>query len=305
MAKELSDISGVGPKKVEKFNELGINSVSDLAEADITTIEQAGVSSSRAKEFKDKANRSAVIIQSGFEVEEEYANYDSISTGIPQIDECIEGGWEQEAVVSIYGSDGSGKTQLCKKALVEGVRQTEKDAIYIETEKNRFRPERIKALADGDEEILNKVHRVKAYDLDRQENSYEAVCNQFDEASIVIVDSLVARFRLSEDFGDRTTFTERSSVLGRHLQQIERMAEKLSCPVLFTNQVYGNPDQYGRDEVQYGGSLVKHTAQFFVYMKEETGEMHSCNIEKHPSEGNNKVMINITENDIVGTSSSK
>ena len=305
MATELSEIDGIGPTTEEKLNDMGIDSVDALAGADISTVASAGVSDKRAKDFIDKANQSAVIIQSGFEVEDEYNSYDTISTGIPQLDACIEGGFEDQAVVSVYGSDGSGKTQLVKKMLVEAVNQTGEDAIYIETEKNRFRPKRIIAYNDGDDSILKKIHRVKAYDLDRQENSYSAVVDQFENASIVVVDSLVARFRLSDDYTDRSTFTERSAVMGRHLQKLEKLAEDLNCPVLFTNQIYGNPDQYGKKERQYGGSLVKHTAQFFIYMKSETGEMHSCNIEKHPSEGNNKVMINITDNDIVGTSSSK
>lgn len=297
MAQEIGDIDGVGSTTEDKIKEAGIDSIDDLAQADPEDISGSGISKSRAVDFINAAKQSAVIIQSGTEVEKEYEEYTTVSTGIPSLDDAIEGGWEEEAVISLWGESGSGKTQLAMKALVEGVKQTGKPGIYIETEKNRFRPQRIRDLSDGDDEILSKIHRVKAYGIDMQYNSYSKVIESFDEAGIVVVDSLTARIRLSDDFSDRSSFSQRSSLLGKHLEKVEEIGESLRCPVLFTNQAYKNPDSYGKNVIQYGGSLIRHTAQFFINM-ESVGDVHKANVQNHPSTGNTEVVIDIQTNDI-------
>ena len=301
MAEEIGDIDGIGSTTEEKIREKGIDSIDDLAQASVEEITGSGISESRAKDFINKAKQNAVIIQSGTEVEEEYKQYTTVSTGIESLDEAMEGGWEEEAVVSLWGESGCGKTQLAMKALVEAVKQTGKPGIYIETEKNRFRPQRIRDLSDGDDEILSNIHRVKAYGVDMQYNSYQKVIDSFDEASIVVVDSLTARIRLSDEFSDRSTLSQRSSLLGKHLEKIEDIGECLNCPVLFTNQAYQNPDSYGKNVIQYGGALIRHTAQFFVHMSSK-GDIHEAEVQQHPSTGDTSCMIDIQENDVVDVS---
>lgn len=309
MATDIGDIDGIGPSTIEKLEDNEIKSIDDLANADVEDITTSGISNTKAKEFIHEANKSTVTIQSTGDVEQEYKNKKTITTGIKELDNTIEGGWQEEAVVSIYGDSSTGKTQLCMQALVEGVRQTGEDAIYIETEKDRYRPERIQNLMEAYENMdydrdKDKIHRVKAYDLDRQFNAYSAVIDQFNKASMVVVDSLVAQFRLSDKFGDRSTLGKRGQLMGKHLKKIQEMATYLECPALFTNQIYEVPDSnpYGGDQKrQYGGKKVQYVAQFSIMMEESHGDLFSCNVEAHPSQGDAEVIISINKDGIEST----
>lgn len=299
MAEELGDLDGVGPKTLESLNENGIDSIEDLAHASVENIADSGMSTSRAKDLKYKAKQNTVTLQSGIEVQEEYDNKNKINSNIEDLDGYIEGGFEEESVVSIWGDSATGKSQLAQKLLVEGYEQTGKPSILIETEKDRFRPDRIKKLAD-DEDTLENIIRVKAYDVDKQYSSYGKVMEEFDEVSVVVIDSLTARIRLSPDFQGRQDLPERSNEMKRHLSKIEEMSEYLKCPVVFTNQASVNPDSYGANLVQYGGKLIQYTAQFHIQMKEAQGELFEANIQQHPSTGDNSVLIDIGDSDITG-----
>ena len=177
--------------------------------------------------------------------------------------------------------------------------QTGKPSILIETERDRFRPKRAESIA-SDEETVNNIHRVKAYTLDKQYSSYDKVMETFNEASVVVVDSLTARIRLSSTFDGRGTLSERSAELGKHLIKLEEMAERLSCPVLFTNQIYKNPDSYGKNVIEYGGSKIQHTSSFRLRMSKAKGDMFEAEVQKHPSTGDTSVIIDIGDDDITG-----
>ena len=196
----------------------------------------------------------------------------------------------------------TGKSQLAQKMLVEGYEQTEKPAILIETERDRFRPKRIEALASK-EDTVDNIHRVKAYSVDKQYSSYGKIIETFNEASVVVVDSLTARIRLSSEFDGRGTLSERSNELGAHLIKLEEVAERLECPVIFTNQAYKNPDSYGKNVLQYGGSKIKHSSTYFINMTEAKGELFQAEVQQHPSTGNTPVLIDIGEDDISGVNS--
>lgn len=305
MAKTISELDGVGAKTVKAFNSIGIKDMDDLAKADPDEIASAdiGVSTSRAKEFVRQAKQNAVIIQSAGSRQEDYDARGHVSTGIPLLDEVLGGGFEERALIAAYGSTGSAKTQLAFQSMVSAVEQTGLPAVYIETEPDRFRPNRIKQFIT-DEEVMENFddlfYVVKAYSLDQQFAAYASVQKAFDEVCLVVVDSFTARFRLSDRFESRAQFSERSQEFKKHLNALETMAFHLECPVLLTAQVYGNPDMYGANESIYGASIFMHMASYFLYLKKSTGEMRKLRLENHPEFPNQELYLQITENGILG-----
>jgi DNA repair protein RadB len=305
---DLQDINGVGPSVEESLNDHGIKNIDDVIDSTKEELSEVnGISSSRAEDIKKKAEESKVIFQTSEDVEEEYNSYNKVSTGIETLDRAIEGGWEQESVVSIYGDSSTGKTQMCMQALAESVRQTGNKAVYIETEKNRYRPQRIKNICEGFEnteysEINDKIIRVKAHDLELQLSSYNKVIQDLENVCLIVVDSLVKNFRLSEEFEDRSDYGKRGRIMSKHLKAMENMAERKECPVLFTNQVYENPDSGGPyskiEKIQYGGKKIQYVSQYSIFMEEGAGDTFVCNVESHPSTGNTEISIVINEKGI-------
>ena len=297
MATELGDISGVGNKTVESLNSNGINTIEDLANSSIEEITECGISNSRAKDFKYEASQSTISITSATDVMEENKEKRTISTGLDKLDKYTEGGLSDGEIVAAYGSDGSGKTQLAFQLAVSAVKNDGGPVIWIETERSRFIPERFQQIAN-DDDILDDIYRVKAYDLDSQYNAYFKIMESFDEISMLIVDSLTARFRLTDKFDERSKLSARSSELGRHINAIEDAVDKLHCPCLVTAQIYDAPTQYSSGDLMWGGSLLKHSVIYKFYMKDGQGETHEVKVEQHPSTGNNTFNINIDENGV-------
>jgi len=54
-----------------------------------------------------------------------------VVTGIPGLDELIQGGVPQSFIVLVSGTSGTGKTTLCMQYLVEGIKQFNEKGIYI------------------------------------------------------------------------------------------------------------------------------------------------------------------------------
>lgn len=298
MAEELGDVKGVGPSTLEKLEEGGITSLDDVANCNIEDLTSIGMSNSKAKRIIHEAKKSTVQIQTGLEVEEEFNNKRSISSGLSSLDEHTEGGYGQGEVIAIYGSDGSGKTQLCFKSAVNAVENDNGPVVWIETERERFRPNRIKNLASEDD-VLEDIYRIRAYDLDTQYNAYQKVVDSLDDIGLIIIDSLTARFRLSQEFDGRSNLTARSSELGKHIDMIENMVDYFNCPCLLTGQVHQTPTQYDSGDKLWGGSLLKHTILFKIYMKNSSGDTHEVTVEQHPATGDNSFHINIGEDDVI------
>lgn len=298
MPSALDEISGVGPATVEKLNENGIESIDDLASANIEDISSAGMSSDRAREIRNKANESTITIQSGTEVKEEYDERESVETGIDKLDKYTDGGLSDGEIVAAYGSDGSGKTQLGFQLAASAVKELDKPILWLETERERFQPERIKEIAG--EDVLEDIYRIKAYDLETQYNAYSKIQNEFGDVGLIIIDSLTARFRLTDKFDERSKLSARSSELGKHINAIEDMVDALNCPCYVTCQIYDEPTQYSSGDNMWGGSLLKHSIIYRIYMKQSTGDTHEVTVEAHPSTGNNSFHINIGQDGISG-----
>jgi len=297
MAQEISDISGVGPSTVKKINSAGAESLAELSELEEEDLLDAGVGEAKAGRIITEARRNSVVIQTGADVVDEYDSKESISTGMSLLDEATGGGWEEGFVVALAGGSGVGKTQLSFQALVSAVEETGKPAVYLETERGRYRPERLQSLAN-EEATQDKIHRIGAYDLDQQLNALGAVRESYEDISLLVVDSFTARFRLSDKFEDRGSLSQRSTEMGRQLTELERVAEELGVPVLITAQIYENPGSYGSSQFVYGGSLFQHTVSFFLYMSQGQGDLIEAEIKNHPGQENKSLHIQIAENEL-------
>lgn len=296
---EVTDLTGVGQVTYnDKLKPAGFDTIDKIAKSSIDElVDEAGLSENKAEKIYQRANREAVILQSGQDVQDEYDAKDYVTTGMSKLDELLGGGWEEGFLITLSGEAGSGKTQVAFNSMVHAVEETGNPAVYIETEPNRYRPERLRSLSN-EEDTQQDIYRIKAYDLEKQKLAYEKVRQAFDEVSLVVVDSFTARFRLAEQFDGRGSLSQRSEEMGAHLRRLEKLCDELGAPVLLTAQVYGNPSGFGAGDAVYGGSLMQHTVSCFVNMKSSSGNLKEAQLRGHPGRADDEVNVNIGENQL-------
>lgn len=294
---DLNDLKGVGQVTVERLSEAGVNSLDDLAEVDSSALEDAGMSENKAEKLIRRANKETVVVKTGGEVVEELESKDNVPCGMDILNDHLGGGWRDGHIVAVAGPSGSGKTQVSFNALVTAVEETGRPAMYIETEPGRYSPKRLQQLATEDD-TQGMVHRVEAHTLDQQELAYEKVRDSDVDYSLIVVDSFTANFRLSDKFEGRSSLSQRSTAIGRHLTGLREMAGKHDCPTLITAQIYGNPSGYGSPNAIYGGSLFMHSVNYILMMAEDRGSIRKAKIMNHPEVAEEELYINITDSDL-------
>lgn len=297
MPTEISDIKGVGPRTVDKLSGVGVETLTELSESSVSDLQEAGISEQKSEKMIQRAKEASLLVQTASERQTEYDSRRVISTGIEPLDETIGGGLEAENIINVFGRSGSGKTQFAFQCLVSAVEETGDPAVYVETERNRMRPNRIHQLS-SDEDTIDQIYTIGAYDLDDQFNAYTKIQEEFPSTSIVVIDSFNSRFRLASE--GRGSLSDRSREIGEHINQIEEMAVDLGCPVILTAQIYDSPTQYGKSDIPWGGNVYMHLVTYGIRLKPASGELYSARIENHPEYPEEEVHLNITEDRIVG-----
>lgn len=301
MAQEIGDISGIGKGTKKDLAKVGIETIDELARADPEVVKDsdAAISTSRMENFIKRAKESAVLIQTGDEVVDEYESRQKISTGVSELDEKLNGGIQQNHIVAVGGSTGAGKTQLAFQLCGQAVKQTGDPAVFIETEPDRYTGTRIQEMFS--EEVQKKVHKIPVRGddaLDQQLSAYRAIQNKMDNVSLVVVDSFTARFRLTDQFDGRENLTSRSGVFSKHLTELEQLAIDKECPVILNCQIYKNPSQYGKNIVIYGSSVMMHIVNYVIKLKGKSGALTEFRCRNHPECGEFDMLLQINEDGI-------
>lgn len=95
-----------------------------------------------------------------------------------------------------------------------------------------------------------------------------------DQFSLLIVDSIMARFRV--DYHGRGELSERQQVLGRLLSKIIKISEQFNIAVYITNQVMADPGggmSYAIDPKKpIGGHILAHASTTRLFLRKGKGE---------------------------------
>lgn len=302
---DLQDIKGVGNSVEDALQDIGITSTNELANSSLEDLEEADIRN--AEKILNRAQKMGIQIKSGMDVEEEQSDCRFISTGLDELDYILGGGLQGGFLIGVSGEHKAGKTQLALQSLASAADTTDGNAVYIETEPNRFQIDRVKTLCEN-KESYKRIHKIEAYssskdadNLKIQENSYDAVRDTFDDVSVVVVDSFVSNFRLSGRFQGRGDLKERSNIIANHLSSLQGLANDLNCPVLITLQVYGNPQQYSSGTPIWGGSLLMHSITHLLHMEQAKGEIREAHLKGHPSKADADVSIVIPKDEPIKT----
>jgi circadian clock protein KaiC len=146
---------------------------------------------------------------------------ESVSTGIPEVDELLHGGLERGTVSVVSGPSGVGKTTLCTQFVKEAASRGERSVIYLFEENRETFVARSTAVDIPVEEMIERgtleVREVEALELSPQE--FATVVREDVEANdrrIVMVDG-IAGYRLTVH-GESDMVLRRMHALGRYLK---------------------------------------------------------------------------------------
>lgn len=96
-----------------------------------------------------------------------------LSTGIPFLDQLLQGGYDEDIVTTIYGPSGSGKTNLCLIAAVK-VAEAGKKVLFMDTE-GGIGVERIKQVARDYPSILPRMIFFNPATFEEQKSFFEEI----------------------------------------------------------------------------------------------------------------------------------
>jgi len=200
-----------------------------------------------------------------------------ISTGSPVIDTFLEGGYEKDAITTIYGPSGAGKTNLMALAAVN-MAKTGKKVIYIDTE-GGFSVARLKQITGEYKEILQNIMFLQPTTFEEQKNDFEKLKKMVnDKIGLIIVDTIAMLYRLVRVHD----FQEVNRELGIQIGYLTEIARKQKIPILIANQVY-TPFELRNQVNMVGGDLLKYSSKCLIELQAGHSGKRKIVLRKHRS----------------------
>jgi len=306
----IDDLPGVGPATAEKLREAGYSDIMSIAVSSPRELADAAeIGESTGAKMILHARRFSNIgnFETGTTLLEKRSNIGRITTGSPNLNELLGGGFETQSIIELFGEFGSAKTQIAHQLCVNT--QLPKDqggmdshAFFIDTE-NTFRPERIIQMAEAhdldSEKVLENIHVARAYNSNHQMLLVEKVIELSKEinASLLIVDSLTAHFRA--EYVGRGALADRQQKLNKHMHDLLRWSDLNNGVVCVTNQVSSKPDAFFGDPTRpIGGHIVGHTATFRIYLRKSKGPKRIARLIDSPYLPEGEAVFTVSEKGI-------
>ena len=205
-----------------------------------------------------------------------------ISSGNPELDKWLNGGYETDVITTIYGPAGSGKTNLCLIAACDTAKKGKK-VIYVDTE-GGFSISRLKQISE--EKITENIFVYKVTDFKEQREAFNKIINNTKSVGLIIIDSMAMQYRL--ELGNASSEKDDFKIkminraLARQLRILNEIARKKQIPVLITNQVYSNFND--RDKVNMvGGDILKYWSKCLIELQRTGTGKRKAILRKHRS----------------------
>jgi len=308
---KITDIPGIGPGIAAKLEAAGVYDLMGLAVMTPSALsELAGIGEAVARKAI-QASRSMMNL--GFTDASEFAkNRESvgyIATGSENLNKLLGGkGVETKSITEVYGSYGSGKTQLGLTLAVNAQLSKEQGgvngkAVWIDTE-GTFRPERIIQIAEGigaqPDKVLKNILVARAFNSDHQILLIDRINEMIKEGEpikLVVIDSLTAHFRA--EFTGRGQLADRQQKLNRYLHSLLKMAEQHNIAVYVTNQVMANPGMmFGDPTTPVGGHIVGHMSTYRLYVRRGKQGSRVAKLIDSPNLPDNETVFFVTKHGI-------
>ena len=291
---------GINAADTKKLREAGICTVEALQQATKKEIlEVKGITEARLGALVDAAAKVSVLHSGKFktatQLKEEQATLFHVSTGSKEFDALLGGGMQSKFLTEVYGEYRTGKSQLCATLAVTAQLNATNGGkvVFVDTEGN-FSPDRLRPICErfnvSLESVLENILVARVFNTDQQEAVPQMIEAQIDADggapySLIVIDSLTSLWRV--DFSGRGELSERQQKLGRHLNQLRKLAERHNLAVVYTNQVMSDPAggmTFVPDPKKpVGGHVVAHASNVRVSLRKGRDQERVAKLVDHPS----------------------
>ena len=229
-----------------------------------------------------------------------------IPTGSKILNEMLDGGYEKDAITTIYGPAGSGKTVLCILCAMN-VAKSGKKVIYVDTE-GGFSAERLRQICSSIswdyKKVLESIIFLKPTSFEEQKKSFEKLKDLVnDRIGLIVVDTIAMLYRL--ELGKSEEIQDVNRELGRQIAYLTEIARKNMIPILISNQVYSDFDE--KDKVNIvGGDILKYGSKCLIELQITPNNNRRAIVRKHRSlQSEREILFKIVEGGIIGTAESR
>ena len=229
---------------------------------------------------------------------------DHVSTGCEPVDELLDGGLERGAVTQVYGPSAAGKTNLGLSAALD-VAASGDVALYIDTE--GLSADRMAQIASGraagtDQTVDDLAGRLivsEVFDYEEQTEAVQDAAEFAAEVELVVLDSATGHYRLRRDDDDGG---ETLRDVARQITHLLSLARKHDLAVVFTNQVFTDPDS--DRSTALGGHTLNHWSGAILRLDRFRGGNRRATLEKHRAKpAGDTVQFSITDAGLSGEES--
>ncbi len=180
---------------------------------------------------------------------------DTITSGRPDLDVALGGGYGSGKIIEIFADSGTGKTGLCLEAVRE-IQKAGGTAAYIDSE-HALNLEYAESIGvDTDNLIISQP----SYGEQAIETIRAFIATQ--EIDLIIIDSVAAMIPKAELDGEsgETKMGLQARMMGQAMKMISGSASTVGCTLIFTNQIRDSMSMYGSPTTTPGGKALKFYA---------------------------------------------
>lgn len=157
-----------------------------------------------------------------------------LSTGLHRLDEFLSGGIPGGVITDIFGSNGTGKTQLLFQLSLNAIQKNDR-VLYVDTS-GSFRPERIIEIQKQDRSALNVLDNIAVL---RVTNTHEQIKSlqiiNDSDFELVLVDNVTDLFSYEYQSNERTF--EKNLLFMQYMHGLSLHAIGKKIPIVVTNMI--------------------------------------------------------------------
>ncbi|PIN75309.1 DNA repair and recombination protein RadB [Candidatus Woesearchaeota archaeon CG10_big_fil_rev_8_21_14_0_10_37_12] len=198
-----------------------------------------------------------------------------VSCGAKIVDDLV-GGLETDAITTIYGPAGAGKTNFALLAAVE-IAKSGKKVIFVDTE-GGFSVDRLKQIMPDYKRLFDRIMFLNPTTFEEQKQTIEKLKELVNtKIGLIVVDTMTMLYRLERSFKDE----EYNRDLGVQMLQLNEIARKHNIPVLLTSQVYSSFDSNKVKIV--GGDILTYASKCLLEVEQLHNGRRKLTLHKHRS----------------------